>query len=121
MVTFWPEAAMRGTFTLMRRWSVLVVLAAAQFLMVLDQAVMNVAISQLVADFDTTVTTIQAVIALYALVMASLMLTGGKLGDRWGRRRAFTIGLIIYGSVSALTAASWSVPSLALGWSVLEG
>lgn len=105
----------------MAKWGVLGVLAAAQFLMVLDQAVMNVAISQLVADFDTTVTTIQAVIAFYALVMASLMLTGGKLGDRWGRRRAFTIGLVIYGSGSALTAASWSVPSLLLGWSVLEG
>ena len=60
------------------------VLGAAQFLMVLDQAVMNVAISQLVEDFDTTVTTIQIVIALYALVMAGLMLTGGKLGDIWG-------------------------------------
>jgi EmrB/QacA subfamily drug resistance transporter len=105
----------------MKRWSVLVVLAAAQFLMVLDQAVMNVSISQLVADFDTTVTTIQAVIALYALVMAGLMLTGGKLGDLVGRRRAFTVGLVIYGCGSALTAASWSVPSLALGWSVLEG
>jgi EmrB/QacA subfamily drug resistance transporter len=103
------------------KWGVLGVLAAAQFLMVLDQAVMNVAISQLVADFDTTVTTIQAVIAFYALVMAALMLTGGKMGDRWGRRRAFTVGLVIYGSGSALTAASWSVPSLLLGWSVLEG
>ena len=49
----------------MTKWPVLVVLGAAQFLMVLDQAVMNVAISQLVADFDTTVTTIQSVIALY--------------------------------------------------------
>ncbi len=65
----------------MTKWAVLGVLAAAQFLMVLDQAVMNVAISQLVEDFDTTVTTIQSVIALYALVMAGLMLTGGKLGD----------------------------------------
>ena len=64
---------------------VLAVLGAAQFLMVLDQAVMNVAISQLVADFDTTVTTIQAVIALYALTMAALMLTGGKVGDIIGR------------------------------------
>ncbi|MBS1862974.1 MAG: MFS transporter [Actinobacteria bacterium] len=89
--------------------------------MVLDQAVMNVAISQLVADFDTTVTTIQAVIALYALVMAGLMLTGGKLGDLLGRRRAFAIGLCIYGAGSALTAASWNVASLTLGWSVLEG
>jgi len=103
------------------KWSVLSVLAAAQFLMVLDQAVMNVAISQLVEDFDTTVTTIQAVIALYALVMAGLMLTGGKLGDLLGRRRAFAIGLCIYGAGSALTAASWSVPTLTLGWSVLEG
>ena len=69
------------------KWSILVVLAVAQFLMVLDQAVMNVAISQLVADFDTTVTTIQTVIALYALVMAALMVTGAKLGDIWGREK----------------------------------
>jgi EmrB/QacA subfamily drug resistance transporter len=103
------------------RWGVLAVLAAAQFLMVLDQAVMNVAISQLVADFDTTVTTIQAVIAFYALVMAGLMLTGGKLGDLLGRRRAFAIGLCIYAAGSALTAASWNVASLTIGWSVLEG
>jgi EmrB/QacA subfamily drug resistance transporter len=89
--------------------------------MVLDQAVMNVAISQLVEDFDTTVTTIQAVIALYALVMAGLMLTGGKLGDIFGRRRVFAIGLVIYGIGSGLTAASWSVPSLMFGWSILEG
>ncbi len=105
----------------MARWGVLAVLATAQFLMVLDQAVMNVAISQLVEDFKTTVTTIQTVIALYALVMAGLMLTGGKLGDLWGRRRAFSIGLCIYGAGSALTAASWNVPSLMLGWSILEG
>jgi MFS family permease len=97
------------------------VLAAAQFLMVLDQAVMNVSISQLVDDFDTTVTTIQFVIAFYALVMAGLMLTGGKLGDIWGRRRALVIGMCIYGVGSGLTAVSWSVPALVLGWSVLEG
>jgi EmrB/QacA subfamily drug resistance transporter len=105
----------------MAKWGVLAVLGAAQFLMVLDQAVMNVAISQLVEDFDTTVTTIQAVIAFYALVMAGLMLTGGKLGDILGRRRAFVIGTCIYACGSALTAVSWNVPSLTLGWSVLEG
>jgi EmrB/QacA subfamily drug resistance transporter len=103
------------------KWAALGVLGAAQFLMVLDQAVMNVAISQLVEDFDTTVTTIQAVIALYALVMAGLMLTGGKLGDIFGRRRVFAVGLVIYGIGSGLTAASWSVPSLMFGWSILEG
>ena len=101
--------------------AVLVTLATAQFVMVLDQAVMNVSISQLVADFDTEVTTIQGVITLYSLVMAALMITGGKLGDKWGRKRAFRIGLIIYACGSALTAVSWSVGALALGWSVLEG
>ncbi|NKB41450.1 MAG: MFS transporter [Ilumatobacter sp.] len=105
----------------MQKWHPLVVLSLAQFLMVLDQAVMNVAISQLVEDFDTTVTTIQGVITLYALVMATLMITGGKIGDIIGRRRTFVIGLVIYGAGSALTAASWSVPSLIFGWSILEG
>jgi EmrB/QacA subfamily drug resistance transporter len=105
----------------MSKRPVLLVLAAAQFLMVLDQSVMNVSISQLVADFHTTVTTIQAVITLYSLTMAALMVTGGKLGDIWGRRRAFSIGLVIYGAGSLLTALSWSVAALAFGWSLLEG
>src|SRR6476659_4931204 len=105
----------------MKRWLPLLALVTAQFLMVLDQSVMNVSISQLVDDFDTTVTTIQAVITLYSLTMAALMMTGGKLGDIWGRRRAFSIGLVIYAAGSLLTALSWSVAALAVGWSLLEG
>ena len=103
-----------------RKWP-LVALAGAQFIMVLDQSVMNVSISQLVIDFNTTVTTIQAVITLYCLVMAMLMLTGGKIGDIIGRRRAFVIGLVIYACGSALTAVSQTVVQLTLGWSILEG
>ena len=102
-------------------WLPLVALAIAQFVMVLDQSAMNVSISALVADFDTTVTTIQAVITLYCLVMAMFMLTGGKVGDMIGRRRAFVVGLIIYGCGSAVTAVAPSVAILTLGWSVLEG
>ena len=105
----------------MKRWLPLVALATAQFVMVLDQSVMNVSISQLVEDFDTTVTTIQAVITLYCLVMAMLMLTGGKIGDIIGRRKAFVIGLIIYACGSAMTAAAPTVAVLTLGWSILEG
>ena len=105
----------------MKRWLPLIALATAQFVMVLDQSVMNVSISTLVSDFDTTVTTIQAVITLYCLVMAMFMLTGGKIGDILGRRRAFTIGLVIYGCGSAMTAVAPNVAVLALGWSVLEG
>ena len=103
------------------RWSALAVLALAQLLLVLDTAVMNVSISTLVEDLDTDVVTIQGVITAYSLVMAALMVTGGKLGDRWGRRRAFTIGLSIYAVGSAMTAAAPNAAVLLFGWSVLEG
>jgi EmrB/QacA subfamily drug resistance transporter len=102
-------------------WIALVALGVAQFVMVLDQSVMNVSISALTEDFHTTVTTIQGVITLYCLVMAMLIMTGAKIGDIIGRRRAFVIGLVIYGCGSALTAAAPTVGVLALGWSVLEG
>src|SRR3954471_15490983 len=103
------------------RWAPLIALATAQFVMVLDQSVMNVSISQLVVEFDTTVTTIQAVITLYCLVMAMFMMTGAKIGDIIGRRRAFIVGLVIYGCGSAMTALAPTVAILALGWSILEG
>jgi EmrB/QacA subfamily drug resistance transporter len=100
---------------------IVIVLCAAQFVMVLDSSVMNVSISQLVEDFDTSVTTIQAIITAYALVMASTMILGGKIGDIIGRRKAFTIGMAVYGTGSLLTAVSWNVGVLFFGWSVLEG
>jgi EmrB/QacA subfamily drug resistance transporter len=102
-------------------WLPLVALAIAQFVMVLDQSAMNVSISALVDDFDTTVTTIQAVITLYCLVMAMFMLTGGKIGDIIGRKRTFVVGLVIYAFGSALTAVAPTVAVLTLGWSILEG
>ncbi|MGW0122000.1 MFS transporter [Streptomyces sp. NPDC003327] len=105
----------------MRHWRALIVLGTAQFLMVLDTSVMNVSISRLVEDFDTEVTAIQAVITLYALVMAAFMIIGGRIGDILGRRRVFLIGMAVYGVGSALTAVSPSLWVLALGWSVVEG
>ena len=114
------EAAPTGQ-TPKTNWLPLVALAIAQFVMVLDQSAMNVSISTLVDDFDTTVTTIQAVITLYCLVMAMFMLTGGKIGDIIGRRRTFVIGLVIYAVGSAVTALAPTVAVLTLGWSVLEG
>ena len=105
----------------MKRWRALMVLGTAQFLMVLDTSVMNVSITQLVEDFDTEVTAIQAVITLYALVMAAFMLIGGRFGDVLGRRRVFLLGLVVYGTGSALTALAPTLWVLALGWSVIEG
>ena len=79
----------------MKRWLPLVALATAQFVMVLDQSVMNVSISQLVEDFDTTVTTIQGVITLYCLVMAMLMLASPRATYTTGQVIAVDGGLSI--------------------------
>ncbi|WP_157006584.1 MFS transporter [Agromyces laixinhei] len=105
----------------MKKWSVVVILGAAQFVMVLDGTVMNVSISTVVDDLDTTVTAMQAAITFYTLTMAALMLFGAKLGDVWGRRRAFVIGSCIYALGSLLTALSPNVQTLFIGWSVIEG
>jgi EmrB/QacA subfamily drug resistance transporter len=100
---------------------VLLTLCAAQFLMALDSSVMNVSIATVADDLDTTVTGIQTAIVLYTLVMAMLMVTGGKIGSIIGRKRAFTIGLIIYCSGSLTTALSPNLAVLLFGWSLLEG
>jgi MFS family permease len=100
---------------------VLAVLASGQFLMTLDSSVMNVSIRQVAADTGTTVTGIQTAITLYTLVMASLMITGGKIGAIAGRRRAFSVGLVIYGAGSLTTAAAPNLGVLLAGWSLLEG
>jgi len=100
---------------------ILLTLAAGQFLMTLDSAVMNVSIATVAQDVDTTVSGIQGAITAYTLVMAMLMIPGAKVGALIGRKRAFTIGCVIYGCGSFTTAISQSLPVLLLGWSFLEG
>src|SRR5919197_650863 len=100
---------------------VLITLASAQFLMTLDTSVMNVSIATVARDLGTTVSGIQVAITLYTLVMASLMLTGGKVGAIVGRRRVFAIGCVVYGAGSLTTAVAPNLGVLLVGWSVLEG
>ena len=100
---------------------VLMTLAAGQFVMALDTTVMNTAIATVAKDVGTTVTGIQTAITLYTLVMASLMITGGKVGQLIGRKRAFAIGCIIYACGSLTTALSQNLTVLMIGWSGLEG
>ena len=89
--------------------------------MTLDSSVMNVSIATVAKDVGTTVTGIQTAITLYTLVMAMLMITGGKIGSLIGRRRAFAIGCVIYGAGSLTTALAQSLTVLIVGWSLLEG
>ncbi|MBM4474132.1 MFS transporter [Rhodococcus hoagii] len=100
---------------------ILATLSAGQFLMTLDSSVMNVSMAMVASDLGTTITGIQTAITLYTLVMATLMITGGKIGSIIGRRRAFGIGLVVYGAGSLTTALAPNLGVLLLGWSVLEG
>ncbi|WP_405964034.1 MFS transporter [Streptomyces sp. NBC_00723] len=100
---------------------VLLTLATGQFLMALDSSVMNVSIATVAEDVGTTVTGIQGAITAYTLVMAMFMIPGGKVGALIGRKRAFTIGCVIYGCGSLTTALASNLPVLLLGWSFLEG
>ncbi len=101
--------------------TVLLTLCTAQFLMALDSSVMNVSIATVADDLGTTITGIQTAIVLYTLVMAMLMVTGGKVGTIIGRKRAFMIGCVIYCSGSLTTALSPNLGWLIFGWSFLEG
>jgi MFS family permease len=105
----------------MKKWLPVIILAFAQFVMVLDSTVMNVSISTVVEDLNTTITAMQGAITFYALTMASLMLIGGKLGDIWGRKRALLIGSIVYAIGSLTTGFSVNFAMLFVGWSVVEG
>jgi MFS family permease len=110
-----PDEATRGAAV------VLLTLCVGQFLMTLDSSVMNVSIAQVAEDVGTTVTGVQTAITLYTLVMATLMITGGKIGSLIGRRRAFSIGCVIYGAGSLTTGLAPNLAVLMIGWSFLEG
>lgn len=105
----------------MKKWRVVILLALAQFVMVLDSTVMNVSISTLVTDLNTTINGIQSAITFYTLTMAAFMLTGGKFGEKWGSKKIFIIGSLVYGLGSFLTAISPGLPMLLFGWSLVEG
>ena len=90
---------------------VLVPLALAQFICSFAGSNMNVMINDISKDLDTTVQGVQIAITLFLLVMAALMIPGGKLTDRYGRKRCFTVGLVVYGIgalLSAVVARAWA-------------
>src|SRR3954469_21630593 len=107
-----PSAALR---------KILVPLALAQFICSFAGSNMNVMITDISTDLHTTVQGVQIAITLFLLVMAALMIPGGKLTDRWGRKRCFTIGLIVYGIGALMSAISPGLGVLILGNSIFEG
>jgi MFS family permease len=105
----------------MKKWGTLITLSLAMFIIVIDTTIMNVSISALVKDLNTTVSGVQAAISIYALVMAAFILIGGKLADMFGPKRVFVTGLIVYSIGTTIASFSSSLPMLIFGWSILEG
>ena len=99
----------------------LITLALAQFICSFAGSNMNVMINDMSEDLDTTVQGVQTAITIFLLVMAALMIPGGKLTDRWGRKRCFTVGLAVYGVGALLSAVAPGLGVLILGNSILEG
>ncbi|SIS02093.1 Major Facilitator Superfamily protein [Natronorubrum thiooxidans] len=102
-------------------WGPAIAVSLAMFIAVIDSTLMNVAIPAIVEDLDTTVTTVQGAIAFYSLVMAALILPGGKLPTIYGIRRLMTVTLIVYAVGTLLAAISTNAAMLYIGWALIEG
>src|SRR3954453_7374442 len=101
--------------------AVVLPLALAQFICSFAGSNMNVAISTIADDLDTSVTGIQTTITLFTLTMAALMIPGSKLTDIWVRKVCFIAGLVVYGAGALLAALAQNVTTLTIGYSLLEG
>src|SRR3954447_1449307 len=95
--------------------SILVPLALAQFICSFAGSNMNVMITDMSEDLNTTVHGIQIAITIFLLVMAALMIPGGKLTDKWGRKRCFMIGLVVYGIGALMSAVAPGIGVLIVG------
>src|SRR6478672_13960716 len=97
---------------------ILVPLALAQFICSFAGSNMNVMITDISKDLDTSVQGVQVAITVFLLVMAALMIPAGKLTDRWGRKRCFTIGLTVYGVGALMSAVAPGLGILIVGNSI---
>jgi EmrB/QacA subfamily drug resistance transporter len=95
-----------------RRWLALAVIVAAQFMVVLDVAIVNVALPAIKSDLHFSQPSLQWVVSAYAIFFGGFLLLGGRLGDILGRRRVFMVGLSLFTVSSLLCGLSWSEQSL---------
>jgi MFS family permease len=98
-----------------------VLLATAMFVLVVDTSLMNVSISAVVDDLDTTVSDVQSAIALEALVSAAFILIGSKVGDLIGRKRAYVIGLLGYAVGALAMVLAQSITAIIVFWAIIGG
>jgi len=95
-----------------RRWIALALIVTAQFMVILDVAIVNVALPSIQTDLGFSVATIQWVVSAYAIFFGGALLLGGRLADLFGRRRLFMVGLGLFAATSLLCGLAWSEGSL---------
>jgi EmrB/QacA subfamily drug resistance transporter len=98
-----------------------ILLAMAMFVLVVDTSLMNVSISSVVEDLDATVSGVQSAIALEALVSAAFILIGSKIGDLFGRKRAYVLGLLGYAAGALSMALAQNLVTILICWAILGG
>src|SRR5262249_22667088 len=103
-----------------RRWVALAVIVAAQFMVVLDVAIVNVALPSIKTDLHFSETSLQWVVTAYAIIFGAALLRGGRMSDLLGRRRMFMAGLALFTVSSLLDGLAWSEGSL-IGFRALQG
>src|SRR5213595_1214280 len=103
-----------------RKWLTLALVVAAQFMVVLDVAIVNVALPSIKTDLHFTQESLQWVVTAYAILFGGALLLGGRLSDILGRRRVFVAGLALFATSSLLCGFAWSAGSL-IGFRALQG
>lgn len=104
-----------------KKWAPLIVMSLALLIIVLDTTILNVSLRTIVGDLGTTLQKIQWVITAYSLVLAAFTITGGRLGDLFGRKKMFVIGAVIFAVGSFITSISHSVGVMIWGEAIVEG
>jgi EmrB/QacA subfamily drug resistance transporter len=107
--------------TPLRKWGNLLVLSLALAIIIIDTTLLNVSLSTLIRELHTNLQSLQWVISAYSLTLAALTVTGGRMGDLFGRKRMFKLGAIIFAVGSFIASISRSVPVLLMGESIIEG
>jgi EmrB/QacA subfamily drug resistance transporter len=104
-----------------RKWGSLLVLSLALAIILIDATLLNVSLKAIISDLNTDIQSVQWVITAYSLTLAALTITGGRMGDLFGRKRMFMFGAVLFGIGSFIASISTSVPMLIAGESIIEG
>lgn len=112
---------MQNEETGLKKWAPMVILSFALLIIILDTTILNVSLKTIIGDLGTTLQSIQWVITAYSLVLAAFTITGGRLGDLFGRKKIFMLGAIIFAIGSFITSISNSVGVMIMGEAIIEG